>query len=81
MVQAQLETRTETAAQECRHHWVIDSAKGPVSSGKCRACGLEKQFKNYLEATPWGEDPSPFSSALASRYPVTITVSDEDDSE
>jgi len=81
MVQAQLEARTEPAASQCRHHWVIDSALGPVSKGACRNCGIEKEFKNYLEATPWGEDASPLSSALAARYPVTVTVSDEDDSE
>lgn len=81
MVQAQLESRTESAALECRHHWVIDSALGPVSKGRCRNCGIEKEFKNYLEATPWGEDLSPLSSTMASRYPVAVAVGDEDDQE
>ncbi len=81
MVQAQLESRSESTASECRHHWVIDSARGPVSRGNCVTCGIEKEFKNYLEATPWGEDPSPLSFTLGSRYPLIPVENDEDDQE
>ena len=38
----------------CQHHWVIDSPAGPTSRGVCRRCGEERDFQNYVEATPWG---------------------------
>jgi len=30
----------------CRHHWIIETAAGAVSKGKCRICG-EKFGVNY----------------------------------
>ncbi len=47
----------------CLHHWIIDVANGPVSKGKCRLCGEEREFSNYTD--PWGGgwnlDPPPYS--------------------
>jgi hypothetical protein len=34
---------------ECNHHWVIDSAEGPKSQGRCKLCGTEKSFLNLYE--------------------------------
>ena len=39
---------------ECRHHWVIQPATGPVSQGNCQVCGEAREFKNYVEAATWG---------------------------
>lgn len=39
---------------QCRHHWVIQTADGPVSPGVCQLCGEVREFKNYVEAGPWG---------------------------
>lgn len=47
---------TEGVLSECRHHWVIQAATGPVSAGFCRNCGAVKDFKNYIGATYWGEE-------------------------
>ena len=41
----------------CRHHWVIQAASGPFSPGVCQTCGETKQFKNYVEASTWGDAP------------------------
>ena len=41
---------------ECTHHWVIETPSGPVSHGACKLCGQEREFKNYLENTPYWED-------------------------
>ena len=49
----------ERQAISCRHHWEIEPAIAPISHGKCRTCGIEKDFQNYLEETPWGEWSSP----------------------
>ncbi len=48
----------EGVLPECRHHWVIQAATGPVSAGICRHCGAVKEFKNYIGATYWGEEKS-----------------------
>ncbi len=30
----------------CTHHWVIETPLGPMSKGKCKICGEEKEFSN-----------------------------------
>ena len=40
---------------QCRHHWVIQPAPGPVSQGVCQACGEERDFKNFVESASWGD--------------------------
>ena len=30
----------------CRHHWIIDSAQGPMSKGVCQLCGAKREFRN-----------------------------------
>jgi len=37
----------------CVHHWVIASPDGETSTGKCRVCGLEKEFPNSAEDGLW----------------------------
>jgi hypothetical protein len=34
---------------ECNHHWVIDSAEGPTSRGRCKLCGSERSFLNQYQ--------------------------------
>ena len=41
---------------QCCHHWAIQPATGPVSSGICQVCGEVREFKNYVEASTWGDD-------------------------
>ncbi len=36
----------------CAHHWLIETPDGPVSQGKCRLCGGEREFNNSVET--WG---------------------------
>ncbi len=33
----------------CRHHWIIETAAGPVSEGKCRICGEKRDLRNSVE--------------------------------
>lgn len=75
MVQQKERTEKKDLSAECRHHWVIEPASGPVSKGRCRLCGLEKEFRNYLEQAPWGEE---VSSPLASPEPqVFVSLPEE----
>jgi len=32
----------------CPHHWMIESARGDTSTGKCVLCGEVREFKNVL---------------------------------
>ncbi|MFQ5997237.1 MAG: hypothetical protein ACE5KP_06410 [Dehalococcoidales bacterium] len=38
--------RKPTEEKECRHYWIIEGAKGPISRGVCKFCGAEREFRN-----------------------------------
>ena len=33
----------------CSHHWIIEPALGPTSTGICKLCGEKKIFMNVIE--------------------------------
>ena len=37
------EKRTEDG---CHHYWIIELPNGPTSRGRCKYCGLEREFDN-----------------------------------
>ena len=39
----------------CRHHWIIDTAQGPMSKGVCQLWGVEREFENSPDRIPWVE--------------------------
>ncbi|MDA0265155.1 MAG: hypothetical protein O3A93_14100 [Chloroflexi bacterium] len=38
----------EQSKPACQHHWVIETARGPVSWGVCQVCHEGKEFKNSI---------------------------------
>lgn len=54
------EVTQETKAQ-CHHFWTIDSAGGPTSKGRCKRCGMAKDFFNSF---PEETAPAPKASVL-----------------
>ena len=43
---------------QCAHHWLIETAAGPVSKGVCRLCGEERQFTNSTDFhSTWTTQP------------------------
>ena len=36
---------------QCPHHWIIETPDGPVSNGRCKLCGEEKEFNNSMGIT------------------------------
>ena len=34
-------------------HWRIESPNGPESTGICRKCGTQRQFRNSFEYSSW----------------------------
>ena len=37
----------------CNHHWLIDPPSGPISTGHCKLCGVERNFPNSSEDSIW----------------------------
>lgn len=60
--------RTETPIAPHTHHWMIDEANGPQSEGRCKRCGAEKAFKNWLEASDFitSEERRRLATSIAS---------------
>ncbi len=57
-VQVQVQLKPE----QCHHYWVIEVANGPSSQGKCKYCGLKKEFLNaFPEYNPLRKGKSPLS--------------------
>jgi len=40
---------------QCRHHWIIDSARGPTSWGTCKRCAARREFRNSCPGMVWEE--------------------------
>ncbi len=67
----------EKAELQCCHHWAIQPATGPVSSGVCQICGEVREFKNYVEASTWGDD----KGASRTKKAVKETVANPSENE
>ncbi len=61
----------------CCHHWVIQPADGPISSGSCQVCGETREFKNYVESATWGDSRTTGKGSSASA--TTESTSDDED--
>jgi hypothetical protein len=46
----------EVEAPACAHHWIIASPEGAMSLGRCKRCGVEKEFPNSAEDGLWMRD-------------------------
>ena len=56
----------------CPHHWIIEAANGPVSTGRCRLCGEEREFSNSTEfrSGSWTSQPQQYPRNSA-KIPAT----------
>ena len=52
----------------CTHHWVIETPHGPVSIGRCKLCGEEREFNNSIDvaAVSWTTRPQVYPKASQS---------------
>ncbi|MSQ40830.1 MAG: hypothetical protein EXR55_04075 [Dehalococcoidia bacterium] len=41
------------ATPQCAHFWMIESPRGPYSSGLCKYCGEARAFRNSLPLSRW----------------------------
>ena len=72
----EIEIESTSQLADCRHHWVIQPADGPVSNGLCQACGETREFQNYVESATWGDRR--ISSKASSASSVESTSDDDD---
>ena len=40
----------KTKKETCIHHWLIEEAKKPTSTGRCKKCHAVKEFNNYIDS-------------------------------
>jgi hypothetical protein len=48
--------REGVAATLCRHHWIIETPNGALSGGRCKVCGVAREFRNSAEDPLWDND-------------------------
>ena len=46
-----IKTPARAATSGHVHHWLIEEANGPLSFGRCKTCGGQKEFRNWLLET------------------------------
>ena len=79
-----MSTDSATETPQCAHHWVIETANGPESTGECQKCHEVRGFKNSVESGGWGERGDAAHSTLFSKPPKPpkrIRSQDDDDDE
>lgn len=47
--------------EQCIHHWVIQKANGPTSSGACILCGSVKEFQNHIQKEDFWDHRAPMT--------------------
>ncbi len=76
------ETAEESEAPTCRHHWIIETPRGALSNGRCKACGEERQFRNSATDHLWeDESGGGYNAWRGSRSSVRKTSAAGDDDE
>lgn len=68
-----------TEAGSCRHHWLIESPRGALSSGRCKVCGEERQFRNSANDYIWDDDSSSSGYGRWSGVRSTPKLADDED--
>ena len=47
--------------ETCVHHWLMDEAKKPTSTGICKKCHAVKEFNNYIDGpSQFTRSPKPY---------------------
>lgn len=68
-----LEAASTKPESTCCHHWIIETADGPVSLGYCQLCFETKEFKNSLD------DWSFFKETVRVRNEFGVVVPQEEE--
>jgi hypothetical protein len=75
-----VEDTTVVEVPTCQHHWVIASPRGAMSSGRCKRCGEEREFRNSTTDYVWDDDSGEgkgYTPWRGTRSPKHIDSDDE----
>ncbi len=71
-------SQTAVEAPSCQHHWIIETPRGSTSSGRCKRCGQEREFRNSASDYVWEDDSSRgYSPWSGVRSAPKVTEDDE----
>ncbi len=56
--------------ETCIHHWMIDSPNGPISTGTCKLCGVESEFRNSVPISGWERESVELRHAPVVKVPM-----------
>ena len=68
-----------TDVPTCQHHWLIETPRGTMSSGRCKRCGEEREFRNSATDHLWEDESSSGYNAWRGVRSSAKTVADDDD--
>ena len=61
VVESQGIVTKKTKKETCIHHWLIEEAKKPTSTGRCKKGHAVKEFNNYIDSgTEFTRSPKPY---------------------
>ncbi len=62
----------------CQHHWLIETPRGAMSKGRCKRCGLEREFRNSANDYVWEDDSSQSYNALSGVRSIPRAADDDE---
>lgn len=63
----------------CVHHWLIDTPRGSMSSGRCKRCGEVREFRNSATDYIWDDDSSSGYHSWGGMRSAPKAASDDED--
>jgi hypothetical protein len=63
----------------CQHHWLIESPHGAMSSGRCKRCGAEREFRNSATDYLWEDESSSGYNAWRGARPARKATTEEEE--
>jgi hypothetical protein len=66
-VDSKSEQKQATSAPTCQHHWIIETPRGATSTGRCKRCGEEREFRNSANDHLWEDESGGYGGWRSSR--------------
>ena len=63
---------------QCKHHWIIDTPHGAMSTGLCKVCGERREFFNSAPGAMWEDDAKPGEMGRWGRSRPAAIASEEE---
>ncbi len=60
---------SETSGEPCVHHWILGLPEDDVVRGRCKRCGIEREYPASVESP---SRPGPYDAAAALNRTVRL---------